>query len=130
MGLLKSLRKPLVLCVDDDPLILEVVSEVLAGMGCRVLRAANGQEGLALAREKGPALILLDMHMPVVDGMTALEFLKREPRTKGIPVLMVTSEQMNAEVEDAFKLGAAGYVLKPIVVEQFRRKVSEALGRP
>ncbi|HAH05307.1 MAG TPA: hypothetical protein DCM05_02100 [Elusimicrobia bacterium] len=130
MGLLKRLRKPLVLCVDDDPLVLEVLVEVLRGMRCRALTAKDGKEALDLAREKRPALILMDMHMPVVDGKTALEFLKRDPRTKPIPVLMVTSEQMNADVEDSFKLGAAGYVLKPLILEQFRRKVSEALRLP
>jgi CheY-like chemotaxis protein len=130
MGLLKRFRKPLVLSVDDDPLVQVVISEALKGMGYRVLKAGNGQEGLALAQERLPALILLDMHMPIVDGKQALGFLKRDPRTKDIPVLMVTAEQMNADVEDSFKLGAAGYVLKPIVLDQFRRKVSETLPLP
>ena len=95
MGLLKRLRKPLVLCVDDDPLVLEVLVEVLRGMRCRALTAKDGKEALDLAREKRPALILMDMHMPVVDGKTALEFLKRDPRTKGVPVVLLSARYIS-----------------------------------
>ncbi|MFN0067682.1 MAG: response regulator, partial [Limisphaerales bacterium] len=115
---------PLVLAIDDDPVVRDLFQRLLAREGFAVRCAADGEEGLALARELRPAVITLDVMMPGMDGWSVLGALKSDPATADIPVVMLTV------VDDrgtGYALGAAEYLTKPVdwprlvtVVQRFR----------
>ena len=100
-----------VLVVDDDVTVRDVVMRALTSDGLRVITAADGEEGLRLARLRRPSLIFLDVMMPKMDGWAVLTALKAEPELADIPVVMLTI--MN-ETEMGYMLGAAEYLSKPI----------------
>ena len=103
----------LVLVVDDDPDIREQVAEILADEGYDVITAANGREALERLRDGGrPALILMDLLMPVMDGWALRAELERDPRTREIPVVLL-SGQGNAR-EEATRLDAHACLVKPV----------------
>src|SRR5205823_8729537 len=79
-----------VLAIDDDPLALELVEAVLAPEGYRVLKATGGESGLQLARQEQPALVILDLMMPEVDGFAVVERLQAEPATSQIPIVILS----------------------------------------
>jgi CheY-like chemotaxis protein len=100
-----------VLVIDDDPNVRDLLQRQLGRDGYRVIAAADGAHGLALARENKPAVITLDVMMPGMDGWAVLTALKADPDTADIPVIMMTI------VDDkhlGFALGAADYLTKPI----------------
>jgi len=100
-----------VLLIDDDPFLLNALSRLLILDGHEVLSAADGTEGLRLAAEFQPGLILLDVMMPKMDGWTVLKALKADPRLAQIPVVMLSILE---EAEKGLALGAADYLFKPI----------------
>lgn len=89
-----------ILVVDDDPQALEFLQTVLAREGFGVITASDGKEGIRLAKEKRPDLILLDLLMPEMDGFQVLENLRREPSTQGIPVVVVTAKDITEKEKD------------------------------
>ncbi|MEM7168993.1 MAG: PAS domain S-box protein [Pseudomonadota bacterium] len=103
-------RKNVVLTIDDDPNALYLLKENLEEAGYQVKGVADGQEGLALARELQPIAITLDIFMPQKDGWQVLHELKSDPVTRDIPVVMLT---MVDQKDLGFRLGAADYLLKP-----------------
>jgi signal transduction histidine kinase/CheY-like chemotaxis protein len=88
---------PTVLAIDDDPLAIELLRAVLGAEGYAVLAAAGGEEGLELAQREVPALVILDLLMPEVDGFAAVERLRADPRTATIPIVILTAKTMAAE---------------------------------
>ena len=100
----------LVLAIDDDPDVVLLLKENLADAGYRVIGAANGTEGLRLARELRPSAITLDIVMPGADGWQVLHALKADPATRDIPVLLLTVVDQK---DLGYRLGAADYLLKP-----------------
>jgi CheY-like chemotaxis protein len=106
-----------VLIVEDDPDVREVLEEMLDAGGYRVVTATNGAEGLAaLGRLRPPAVILLDLMMPVMSGFAFLEELSRLPDRQGFPVLLISA---NETVEQAARLpGVVGYVRKPFDLDE------------
>src|SRR5262249_8002660 len=85
-----------VLAIDDDPMAIELVEALLAPEGYTVLKATGGEAGVALARQQRPALIILDLLMPDVDGFTVVSRLRADPATAAIPILILTSKSMTA----------------------------------
>jgi CheY-like chemotaxis protein len=85
------------LAIDDDPLAIELLRASLASAGFTVLTAGGGAEGLAMARLAQPGLIILDLMMPDVDGFAVVEELREDPRTAGIPIVVLTSKSMTPE---------------------------------
>jgi CheY-like chemotaxis protein len=117
-----------VLVVDNDPLVLELVSRSLSREGYRVVTTLRGDDGLRLARELRPAAILLDVVMPGMDGWAVLTALKADPELAATPVVMLT---MVDDRNKGFALGASDYMVKPIertrlsgILRQFRNKTS------
>src|SRR5581483_8286104 len=86
-----------VLAIDDDPLAITLVETVLGPQGFTVLRATGGEEGLALARQERPALVMLDLMMPDLDGFTVVERLRADPTTAAIPIVILTAKTMTDE---------------------------------
>jgi CheY-like chemotaxis protein len=120
-------RRKKILSIDDDILIHALISDVFEAAGYEVLSANDGASGCALAKKERPDLIFLDVRMPGLNGFQTLDLLKASPETKDIPVIMSTAEQRGADIEDAFKLGAVDYIIKPLELDRLREKVSKFL---
>jgi len=114
---------PLVLIVDDDERNRKLARDVLEAAGFRILEAASGAEAIALAEEYVPAVVLMDLRLPDIDGAEAARILKDEPRTAAIPILAVTAIALDDEREWLARAGFAGYLEKPIDVERFPDEV-------
>ena len=103
-----------VLVVDDHDLNRELARTLLERRGCRVLLARNGAEGVRVVRAERPDLVLMDLAMPVKDGMAACRELKADERTAGIPLVAFTALAMRGDEERAMRAGFDGYLAKPI----------------
>ena len=103
-----------VLVVDDHDLNRELARTLLERRGCRVLLARNGQEGARVAKVEHPDLVLMDLAMPVKDGITAARELKSDPETAEIPLVAFTALAMSGDEERARKAGFDGYLTKPL----------------
>jgi len=115
-----------ILIIDDDPSILETVTDLLDAAGYQALAGLGGAQGLSLARTERPDLILVDYHMPVMDGSAVAERLRADETTRRIPVVALTS----STAEDANKLVAAGcigFIPKPFDAVTFPGLVGEFL---
>ncbi len=110
-----------VLVVDDDEIIRKALKRSLQLYGFRVYLAENGRTGLKLAQEKKPAFVLLDWMMPGVDGLEVLAELKHNEQTEHIPVFMLTGRGMMGDLDQAFEIGADGYITKPADIEELGR---------
>ena len=110
---------PLVLIVDDNERNRKVARDVLRSAGFRTLEAATAAEGIALASEHLPDVVLMDLRLPDVDGTEAVRTLRAEPRTSRIPVVAVTALRLDARDDWLLDAGFVGYIVKPIDVDEF-----------
>src|SRR5258706_9850282 len=108
-----------VLVVEDDPASMEVAAFMLRFYGAKVDTATNGQEGLALARASLPRFILTDMSMPILDGWTMLEEMKKDRKLSSIPVIALTAHAMPGDREKAIAAGCHNYLTKPLTAATF-----------
>ncbi len=106
-----------VLTVDDSKTVRIIVRKAFKPYDCDIIEAGNGVEGLAVAAKENPALILLDVTMPVMDGVEMLTKLKSDPALKGIPVIMLTAEGGREHVLKIAKIGVRDYLVKPFKEE-------------
>ena len=107
------MSKPCVLVVDDEEDILELVRYNMTKEGYKVRCVATGEDALDAARQDVPALIVLDLMLPGVDGLEVCRILKRDAKTAHVPVIMLTAKGEEAEVVAGLELGADDYVTKP-----------------
>ena len=117
-----------ILLVDDDEMVRELVAVTLDGGDDALLQAADGGEGLKIAREYQPDLIFLDVNMPVMDGFAVCQALKSDEQTRGIVVIMLTALGQEVDRDRARRAGADGYFTKPFSPLSLLRKVDEVLG--
>ena len=110
---------PLVLIVDDNARNRKLARDVLRMAGIRTLEAATAAEGIAIASEHLPDVILMDLRLPDLDGTEAARMLVAEPRTSHIPIVAVTALPLDARDEWLFDAGFAGYIVKPIDIDEF-----------
>jgi CheY-like chemotaxis protein len=96
-------RKETVLAVDDDPMILEFMESVLTVEGFSVIKAGGGREGLQVARERHPDIIVLDLLMPDLDGFQVVDDLKHDPVTADIPIVILTARTLSPEDKKRLK---------------------------
>jgi adenylate cyclase len=121
--------KPKIALIEDDKILLKVASEELREAGFEVWQALDGEEGWKLIQSKKPDLILLDIVMPKMDGITLLKMLKRDDYTKDVPVIVLTNLSDSNRVADAMELGARAYLVKSSQkLEGVVKKVREMLG--
>ncbi len=107
-------RQPVIACIEDQPDIAELIDIILRRKGYLVLKAYDGDEGLALVREHRPDVILLDLMMPGLDGWRFHAQLREDPELKDIPVIYVTARASTEERLRALEQeGAAAYIVKP-----------------
>lgn len=111
-----------ILSVDDSRTIRMIVGKTFRPYDCQVCEAGNGEEGLAVAAREKPDLIILDVTMPVMDGVTMLTKLKEDPELKTIPVIMLTAESGRDNVLQIAKLGVRDYLVKPFKEDQLIEK--------
>lgn len=116
-----------ILSVDDSKTIRMIVKRTFAPYDALVLEAANGEEGLATAAAEKPDLIILDITMPVMDGVTMLTKLKDTAELRGIPVIMLTAESGRENVAYIAKLGVRDYLVKPFQDAQLIEKVQRVI---
>ncbi len=116
-----------ILVVDDDAHHRELLCEALQSMGYEAQQAENGKVALLQLEGLLPALVLLDLKMPVMTGWAVLEALKKMPRAQAVPVLVISAYGFEWEAE---LIGAAGYIGKPVDIEVLRRKVHSLVGPP
>jgi len=117
------------LVVDDDPETHRLVHTWFQGQPYDVVGAANGREGLQKARSERPDLVLMDVKMPGLDGISAARSLKSDPATRHIPVVLLTACRDVAEKVEAFAVGADDYVTKPFDLEEVDARIRGILHR-
>jgi CheY-like chemotaxis protein len=116
-----------ILIVEDNALNLELATDLLTVAGYSVRQARTGEEGLSLARLEPPALILMDLRMPGLDGYGTLRALKGDPRTAAIRTVALTAQAMAGDKETALAAGFDDYISKPIDTKTFSRTVARLL---
>ena len=119
----------LVLIVEDNDKNRKLVRDVLQFKGYRLAEAVTGEEGIRLARELRPDLILMDIQLPGIDGATALRQLRADPATRMIPALAVTASAMIQDRQKIMAAGFEGYQSKPLNVKAFLEAVRQILDR-
>ncbi len=119
-----------ILIVDDSAMIRHVVSQILNESGYAVLTAQNGQEGYELAKKHHPQLVIMDVEMPVMDGIRATALIKSEPQTNHIPVMIFTSLGGENDLKRARDAGCQGFLNKPVSREAIQAEVKKMLGNP
>ena len=117
----------LILIVEDDPKSLKLFRDVLQVSGYATLEATDGRRGVQLAQEKKPDLVLMDIQLPVMDGVEATAILKADPATRDIPIIALTAYAMEEDQERVIQAGADGYLSKPIRIQRFLEEVKEYL---
>lgn len=117
-----------VLVVDDEPHIVRLVSFTLERKGYEVVSASDGAAGVEAAVEHDPDLILMDVMMPVITGLEAVERLKADERTSRIPVVMLSAKSQSYEQDAGLEAGALKYVCKPFTPSELAAVVEEVLG--
>ena len=118
-----------ILIIDDAKDILMVVSRRLQSFGYEVLTASSGEEGIRMAEEQLPDLILLDIMMPKMKGREVCTRLKSNPETQGIPVIFLTALGLADHVKGGRDLGAADYLVKPFEPDELKKRIALVLAR-
>ncbi|HKE42466.1 MAG TPA: response regulator [Casimicrobiaceae bacterium] len=118
----------LVLIVEDNERNLKLVRDVLQVKGYKTLEAGTAEDGIKLAAERKPDLILMDIQLPGMNGIDALRALRSDPSTANIPVVAVTASVMQQDRKQITEAGFNGYVGKPINIKEFLSAVRGALG--
>ena len=117
------MKKPLILVVEDNELNMELITDVLTLAGFEILKAWDGPEGLTVAAEVRPDLILMDLQLPGMDGIEATRQLKARNETAAIPVIAVTSHAMKGGRDNAMAEGCLDYITKPIDVSTLADRI-------
>lgn len=123
------MTKQTVLIVEDEKDICNLLAYSFEAEGFKVFSSGNGNEGLELAKEKLPDIILLDLMLPGLDGLEISKILQRSPQTATIPILMLTAKGEEVDRIVGFELGAADYVVKPFSVREVLLRVRAILRR-
>ena len=119
----------LILIVEDNPKNLKLVRDTLQVKGYRTIEAGTGEEGVQLARERQPALVLMDIQLPGISGVEAFHQLRGDPTTHAIPVIAVTASVMAQERQKVMAAGFDGFQGKPISVRELLETVRQILDR-
>jgi CheY-like chemotaxis protein len=117
----------LILIIEDNDKNRKLVRDVLEVKGYKTLESETAEEGLKLAAEKSPALILMDIQLPGMDGITAMKKLKGDVKTQGIPIIAITASAMTHNRQTMLAEGFDGYQTKPISLKDFLGEVQRVL---
>lgn len=117
-----------ILVIEDNELNLKLVRTLLELADFSVLEALDAEQGINIARKELPDVILMDIQLPGLDGLTATKMIKKDPLTKYIPVIAVTSFAMESDGTKAREAGCAGHISKPIDTRRFANEVKALMG--
>jgi len=117
----------LILIVEDNDKNMKLVRDVLQVDGYTTLEAVTGEDGVALAQQRKPDLILMDIQLPGINGIEALRILRADPATAAIPIIAVTASVMQQDRKMITEAGFDAYVGKPLNLKEFREAVRHAL---
>ena len=117
-----------ILLVEDNEMNRDMLSRRLKRKGYEVVMAVDGQEGVNMATSESPAVILLDMSLPIMDGWEAARQLKANPDTKGIPILGLSAHAMTPDRDKAIAAGCDDYDTKPVDIKRLMGKIEALLG--
>lgn len=120
---------PKILYVEDDEMNRDMLSRRLMRKGYEVVTAPDGESGIALANSEAPDLILMDMSLPVVDGWTATQRLKKSLETRSIPIIALTAHAMVGDRNKATEAGCDDYDSKPVDLPRLLTKIDALLQR-
>ena len=118
-----------ILLVEDNEMNRDMLSRRLQKQGYEVILAVDGDEGLAKAQSESPALILMDMSLPGIDGWGATRRLKASPRTRKIPIIALTAHAMTDDRDKALAAGCDDFDTKPVELPRLLSKMQALLGR-
>ena len=118
--------KKKVLIVDDEPNVRRLSRKILSNT-FDVVEAEDGKQAIEIANNQKPDVILMDMMMPKMDGLTACHAIKKDPTTKSIPVIMVTAIGFELNIKLSQQMGATGYVTKPFSSQDLLDKIAQVL---
>jgi len=118
----------LVLIVEDNEKNMKLLRDVLQAKGHATLEAGTGEDGIRIARERHPDLVLMDIRLPGMSGIEALAALRADAGTVAIPVIAITASVMQQDRRQIMDAGFDGYIGKPIAVREFLAEVTKALG--
>ena len=108
-----------VLVVEDNEMNMQLVEYLLEEGGFDILKASSGEEALQLTHDQTPDLVLMDIHLPGMDGLSVVRQMKEDSRTKTIPILALTAHAMRGDRDRFLQAGCDGYISKPIDVKTF-----------
>ena len=117
------------LVVEDDPVIMNLIVILLEREGYGVVQATTAEEGITIAGEKHPDLILMDVALPGMDGLEATRVLKSREQTRRIPVVALTAQAMKQDTERALHAGCDGFIAKPLSTKAFVNDIARFLGQ-
>jgi len=120
---------PRILLIEDNEMNRDMLSRRLVKRGYEVAIAVDGEQGLAMARSEAPALVLMDMSLPGIDGWEATRQLKAAPETQKIPVIALTAHAMAGDLEKAVAAGCDDFDTKPVELTRLLEKIEALLGR-
>ena len=118
-----------ILIAEDDEPNRRLIKDVLMYHGYEVIEAVNGDEAVKMAAKHKPDLVLMDLQMPVMNGVEAIRQLKNSPETKGIKIIAVTGLAMESDREKTMEMGADGYIAKPIDIRQLPEAIERLFER-
>jgi two-component system, cell cycle response regulator DivK len=122
-------ERAVVLIIEDNERNRKLARDILNHAGFETLEAGTAEDGLALAAERSPGIVLMDVQLPGLDGVQALHRLRSDPSTADIPVIAVTAFAMKADRERFLAAGFDQYVEKPLDIREFPRQVADVLTR-
>ena len=125
----KDYSKYTVLIVDDIPINIILLKTMLARTNVRILTAINGQEALDTVRDLRPHVVLLDIQIPIMDGWEVLKEIKADPELKETAVIIVSAYTSSEYIERSMKLGASGFIKKPVIMDLLLSSVTAELDK-
>lgn len=122
-------KKVKILLVEDNYMNQVLVTEILTLNGYHIVDAKTGTDAIKVFNEERPALVLMDLHLPGMDGVTATRIIKADSANKDIPILALTASSMEGEEESILNKGFDGFVSKPIEVQKLLDAITEGLAK-
>jgi CheY-like chemotaxis protein len=121
--------KKKILVVEDNPMNLELIEFLLEDQECIIYEATNAQEALDQIKSDEFDLILMDIQLPGMDGLTAAKMIREDPKNKNVPIIALTAYAMKGDEERMKEAGCNGYIAKPIDTEEFVKEVARLLNK-
>ncbi|HKO00259.1 MAG TPA: response regulator [Thermoanaerobaculia bacterium] len=127
-----TIAAPKVLVVEDNDMNMQLVEYLLEEGGYEIVKATSGEEALSIARDassKAPDLILMDIHLPGMDGLSVVREIKSDSRMSGVPILALTAHAMRGDKDRFLEAGCDGYISKPIDVKTFLSSIEQYVAK-